>query len=78
MSCCGRIPAAEIRRAIRRRRASRWACSVLATAASRNERAGSDTYRAWLRIALRLSDGFDGRHLSCAARWSDKRRVLTH
>jgi hypothetical protein len=78
MSCCGRIPAADIRKAIRRRRASRWACSILTPAASQDERAGGDTYRAWLRIVLSLGGGISGRHPPCTGRWSDKRRILTH
>jgi hypothetical protein len=78
MSCCGRIPTAEIRRAIRRRRGCRWACSVLAPAASPSASEENNLYRELLRMWLRLGDGFDGRHPSCTARRSDKRRVPTH
>jgi hypothetical protein len=74
MTCCGRIPAVQIRRAIRRRRASRWACSVLAPAASQGEGGDDDLYRELLRVWLRLGDGYDGKHPSCTARRSDKRR----
>jgi hypothetical protein len=82
MSCCGRTPAAEIRKSIQRRRAWRRACSVWAPDASRNQEAGDDPYRALLRLWLSLGDRFDGRHPSCTAKWSvrrsDKRGVPTH
>ena len=82
MSCCGRIPAAETRRASQRRRAWRWACSVLTPETSPSAGAADDAYRALLQIWLRLGDGYDGRHLPCTAkrrtRQSDKRAVPTH
>jgi hypothetical protein len=81
MSCCGRTPAAEIRRAIRRLRGWRWACSTWAPGAPRIGGWGA-SYRDPPRVVLRLHDGLGGRHPSCTAKWSgrrsDKRGLPTH